>query len=56
MVIYDTIYDLISTYIFGSVSSGSYEDLVCIVVSTIFSIFVLALPFLVVYKIIRIFI
>lgn len=56
MIIYDSIYALVEKYIFGSIEVGSYQELVCIAVSTVFSIFVIALPFLVVWRIIRIFI
>lgn len=54
MIIYNTLYELLEMYIFGSVVEGTYPDLVLITCSTIGSLFVVALPFLVVYNIIRI--
>lgn len=47
--IYQSIYDLISTYIFGSVTTGTHQELVCILVATLGSIFLIALPFIIVY-------
>lgn len=55
MSIYQTLYDLVNTYIFGSsVTVGSYQELVCIAVSVVGCLFVFALPFLLVWKIIKI--
>lgn len=54
MSIYDSLYDLIQTYIFGGVAElGSNQELVCMLTSTIGSIFLISIPFVVVYFIIR---
>ena len=54
MNIYQNLFDLINTYIYGnSVVAGSYQELVCILVATCACIFVFALPFLVVYFVIK---
>lgn len=53
MVIYETFYSLLQQYIFGTIESGSYQELVAILASTIGCLFVVALPFIVVWKIIR---
>ena len=51
---YQTCYDLFNTYIYGgTVVEGTYEDLVCIQVSTLACLFLFALPFLVVFWVIR---
>ena len=54
--IYQQFYNLLNDYIFGStVVAGTYEDLVCIIVSTIGCLVLVALPFIVVWRIIRVF-
>lgn len=53
--IYQTCYDLVTTYLFGSVAVGSYHELVCIAVSVMATLFVFAIPFIVVYRIIKLF-
>lgn len=53
MGIYQTIYDLIVTYIFGSVTPGTYQDLVTIFLSSCAVLFVFSLPFIVVWRIIK---
>lgn len=54
--IFQQFYNLLNDYIFGStVVVGTYEDLVCIIVSTIGCLFLVALPFVVVWRIIRVF-
>ena len=51
---YQTCYDLFNTYVYGgTVVEGTYEDLVCIQVSTLACLFLFALPFLVVFWVIR---
>lgn len=50
---YQSLYNLISTYIFeGAVELGSHADLVCTLVATFGNIALIALPFVIVYKII----
>lgn len=56
MSIYQTIYDLIETYIFTSVEVGTYQELICIALSSCACIFLIALPFLIVWRIIRLFV
>lgn len=54
MSIYEQIYNLIQNYIYGNiVVVGSYQELVLVLLSTIACIFLMALPFIVVYRIIR---
>lgn len=54
MNIYQSIYELLNTYIFGgSVLQGSYQELVCIAVATCACIFVFAIPFLVAWSVIK---
>lgn len=53
MIIYDTIYQLIEQYIYGSVVAGSYQELVCIMVSTAACLFIIALPFIIVWRVIK---
>ena len=51
--IYQTCYDLVQTYIFGSVQVGSYQELVCIIISAAACIFVFSLPFLIVWRFLK---
>lgn len=53
MSIYQNLYDLISTYIYGGTLTTDAE-LVCTLVSTAGCLFLVALPFLVVLKVLRI--
>ena len=49
--IYQTFADLLTTYVFGgSIASGSWAELVVTLLSTIACLFVIAVPFIVVYK------
>lgn len=52
-MIYNNIYALVEQYIYGSVAVGSYQELVCIAVATMACLFIIALPFLVVWRVIR---
>lgn len=52
---YTNLFNLISTYIYGGVSAGSSEELVCILVATLGSLFIVALPFAVVWKVMKLF-
>lgn len=53
MSIYQSIYDLINTYIFGGlIETGTYTELVTILLSTTACIFVFAIPFIIVWKVI----
>ena len=48
--IYQSIYDLIVRYIYGGVVNvGSFEELTTIMLSTIFCILILAIPFVVAF-------
>lgn len=51
--IYQTCFDLVEQYIFGAVTAGTYQELVCIAVSVCACLFVMALPFILVWRIIR---
>ena len=56
MNIYQALYDLLNQYIYGnSVVVGSHQDLVCVLLSTFGVIFVFSLPFILVYKIFKMF-
>lgn len=47
--IYQTLYDLVNTYIFGnSAAVGSYEELMCIIASTAGCAFIICVPFAIV--------
>lgn len=51
--IYQSCFDLVEQYIFGSVAVGSYQELVCIIVAVTACLFVMALPFILVWRIIK---
>lgn len=54
MNIYQDVYNIITTYLFGgSVPVGSNQELITIALSSIATIFVFALPFVVVLKLIK---
>lgn len=54
MNLYQTCYDLVANYIYGGyIEEGSHMDLVCVMVSTCANLFLIALPFLLVWKILR---
>ena len=54
--IYQQFYDLLNTYFFGgSVVVNTYQDLVCIILSTIACLLLVALPFVIVWRVIRVF-
>lgn len=56
MNVYQSCYDLINEFIYGNtVVSGSYQELVCIAVATVACIAVFALPFVIVWRIVRTF-
>lgn len=51
--LYQTAFDLINDYIFGSAAaSGSYEELICVLGGTALCAFAVALPFVVVNKVV----
>lgn len=53
-MIYEEIYNLLQTYCFGSmIEVGSNAELVCMLCATIGTIFVVALPFVLVLKVIK---
>lgn len=51
MIIYNEFYNILEQYIFGTITKGSYQELVAILVSTIASLFVVALPIVLVWKV-----
>ena len=54
MSIYQSLYDLINTYIFGGlIATGSYQELVAILFSTLGCVFLISLPFMVVWKVVK---
>lgn len=54
-MIYNNLYELVVTYIFGTelVTSGSWYELVAILIASIGSLFVMAIPFILVYNVIK---
>lgn len=52
MSIYQSLFDLIQTYIYGGVALTADMNLVCTLISSIGCIFLVALPFVIVYKVI----
>ena len=52
MSIYQEIYDLINQYIFnnGATNVGSNAELICMLIASLASIFLIILPFLIVWK------
>ena len=54
MSIYQNIYDLIVNYIYGNVTLTPDMELVTVTLSTIGCVFVVALPFIVVWQFIKI--
>ena len=56
MGIYQAIYDLINTYVFGSgIVAGSFQELATILISLCACLFIVALPFILVWRIIKLF-
>ena len=54
MNIYQDVYNIITTYLFGgNVAIGSNQELITIALASIATIFVFALPFVVVLKLIK---
>lgn len=54
--IYQGIYDLLNQYVFGNtIVEGSYQDLIAIILSTCACVFLVVLPFVVVWRIMRVF-
>lgn len=54
MNIYGSLYELLSTYLFGGAPAvGSYQELVCILFSSLTCILTVAIPFLVVFSLVR---
>lgn len=54
MNVYQSFYDLLNTYVFGgSIVAGSYEDLVTIFFSMTCTLFLVSLPFLIVWFLIK---
>lgn len=54
MNIYQDIFDIVKQYIFGGVELTANMDLVAITLSTIGCVFVFALPFVIVWHLIKI--
>lgn len=50
--IYQSCFDLIHTHIYGAVELSSDMNLVCTLIATAACIFLFALPFIIVYKVI----
>lgn len=55
MNIYQDIFDIVQQYIFGGVELTASMDLVAITLSSIGCIFVFSLPFVIVWRVIRMF-
>lgn len=52
MSMYQSLFDLIHTHVYGGVELTSDMNLVCTLISTMGVIFMVAIPFIVVYKVI----
>lgn len=53
MNIYQNIYDLIHTYIFGGDALTANTELITILLSSVGCVFVFSLPFLLIYKVLK---
>lgn len=53
MSMYQSLFDLIHTHIYGGVELTSDMNLVCTLIATIGCLFVVAIPFLIVYWVLR---
>lgn len=53
MSIYQNLFDLIHSHIYGGVTLTPDMNLVCTLISTIGCVFLVSLPFLLVWKVIR---
>lgn len=53
MSIYQSLFDIIHTHIYGGVDLTSDMNLVCTLIATIGCIFVVSIPFLVVYWVLK---
>ncbi len=51
MSMYQSLFDLIHTYIYGGVDLTSDMNLVCTLISTIGVLFCVSIPFIIVYKV-----
>lgn len=52
--IYDTLYTLVNNTIFGgSIAIGSYPDMIATVIATLGVCFIIAVPFMVLWKVIK---
>lgn len=50
---YQSLYDLVQTYVFGGVAElGSNQELVCMLIATFGSVFMVAIPFILVWRLI----
>lgn len=56
MNIYQNIYDIIHNYIYGGVTLSAQMELVAVTLSTVGCVFVFALPFLLVWKVCKMFV
>ena len=53
MSIYQSLYDLIAQYVYGGVELTTHMDLVCVLVATLGCLFLVAMPFVIVYLVIK---
>lgn len=54
MGIYQGLYNLLELYIYGgNIVEGSHMDLICVLLSSMGCVFLVSLPFLVVWKLIK---
>lgn len=54
MNIYQSLYDLLNTYVFGGqIVANTNQELIAILMATAGTVFLVSLPFLVVWRIIR---
>lgn len=57
MIIYDSIFDILNTYIYGAPDVlDSFQLLTLTQLSTLFSVFVVALPIIVIFMLVKFFV
>lgn len=53
MGIYQELFNIIHQYIYGGVELTAHMDLICVLCATMGSIFIISIPFIVVYLVIK---
>lgn len=53
MNLYQDLFELIQTYLFGGVELSAHQDLVAVTLATIGVLFVFSIPFVVIWRVIK---